>query len=201
MLMINCENHVMGAVMNKFALGQHFNACSDVALAHTKPTISLLLSGLTRMDNPSFQPSITLVDPIRDVIAPLLVLHREKLNEREQACEIQMSRPGILVWADRDLLYEIVNNMLVHAMTQGNAKGKIMLKIVERGTEDEMALWYNGPTVNPDDLETMLEQPVGANDNLYLTRKMIRAHGGRLWVDTRPGMWVCFTFTLPRRTR
>jgi signal transduction histidine kinase len=110
----------------------------------------------------------------------------------------------MLVWADRGLLNAIIDNLITYAVKQGDSRGKILIKMAERGTEDEITFWYNGQTSNSEDLETLFECPSNTNDtrfSLYVARKMVSAHGGRMWADSRPGTWVCFTFTLPKRIR
>ena len=43
----------------------------------------------------------------------------------------------------------------------------------------------------------MARQTKGAGLGLYLTRAIIEAHGGRIWVDTVPGTGVRMCFSLP----
>ena len=38
----------------------------------------------------------------------------------------------------------------------------------------------------------------GTGLGLFITRQIIRAHGGDITVTSRPGEWVEFQFTLPR---
>ena len=33
---------------------------------------------------------------------------------------------------------------------------------------------------------------------LFVSRKIIEAHGGRIWAESEPGHWARFTFALPK---
>ncbi len=40
----------------------------------------------------------------------------------------------------------------------------------------------------------------GAGLGLFLARSIIEAHGGRIWVESKPGRGTSFCFSLPRST-
>jgi signal transduction histidine kinase len=44
---------------------------------------------------------------------------------------------------------------------------------------------------------SLTRQTPGAGLGLFLVKSVIEAHGGRVWVDSRPGQGSTFNFTLP----
>jgi len=45
--------------------------------------------------------------------------------------------------------------------------------------------------------DTLTDKPQGSGLGLYISRHIVEYHGGRLWVQSRPGEGACFSFTLP----
>jgi signal transduction histidine kinase len=66
----------------------------------------------------------------------------------------------------------------------------------------------HGPGIAPEALPNLFERFFRAADarasgaeglglGLYISRTLVEAHGGRIWVDSTPGQGSIFTFTLP----
>jgi signal transduction histidine kinase len=162
---------------------------------------------LARLEAQTYTIQPALIDPIRDVINPVKNRYADQLGANGQYCEIRVSKPGLLIRADRALLTTVYDNLISNAIKFGQPGGSIILSINERGTEDELSVWNNGDGIDLDRAERMLElftynqdasPKVGIGVGLYLARRIIEAHGGRLWANSQPGAWACFTFTLPK---
>ena len=163
---------------------------------------------LARLGNRRLVIRPTLIDPIRDVLEPLLADYADLLMDHEQTCQIKNSRPGILIWADRMLLTNVYDNLIHNALELGTRGGTIIFTIMERGRVDEFSVWYSGQGLDSRYLEFLGERlTYGVGDvvrrdaeiGVYLAGKIIEAHGGRLWAETQPNAWANFIFTLPKR--
>jgi signal transduction histidine kinase len=62
-----------------------------------------------------------------------------------------------------------------------------------------------GPGVDADSVERIFDKFVRGNDNavtgtglgLYIVRRIVEAHHGRIWCESVPGNRTAFTFELP----
>jgi signal transduction histidine kinase len=163
---------------------------------------------IAHIEDTKFQPSPKFIDPFKEIIEPLLLLYEDDLAETGQRYQIDIVPSGILCWADLEFLYSIMENLLENAIKFGNPDGLIRIEVAERGREHEFSVWNSGSGIQINDLDIIFERfaqgtdtktTYGSGIGLYLAKKMIEAHTGRVWADTRPGEWACITFTLPRR--
>ena len=109
-----------------------------------------------------------------------------------------------LVLADKVQVQQVLLNLIrnaVDAMEGGSRKE--LTVAVQRGPEDlaEVVVADTGPGVS-DEVATQLFQPfvttkaAGMGVGLSISRTIIEAHGGRIWVERAPGGGAEFHFTL-----
>jgi signal transduction histidine kinase len=112
------------------------------------------------------------------------------------------------VLADADRITQVLRNLLGNAGKHTPAGVPITLRAEHRGdrVRIEVADW--GPGINPSDRERIFEKfgrgehttggrVPGVGLGLYLSRRIVRAHGGELGVEETPGGGATFWFTLP----
>jgi signal transduction histidine kinase len=163
---------------------------------------------LAQIENGSFRPRYTLVNPVREVIEPVLSSYADLLAGSRQTWYINISRPDLAVWADRDALITVYDNLISNAIKYGEPGGGIIFGVLERGRVDELSVWNSGPGIAAEHLESigkLFAQPPEANIadgtgvGLYLIRRIVEAHQGCLRVESGPGAGMSVVFTLPRR--
>ncbi len=109
--------------------------------------------------------------------------------------------------ADPVQLLQVFQNLLSNALKfRTNRRPEIHVSAVQKDKEWLFAVSDNGPGLNPQDgdrifrifqrLHTWDEYP-GSGIGLALCKKIVERHGGRIWVESRPGEGSTFYFTVP----
>jgi PAS domain S-box-containing protein len=109
---------------------------------------------------------------------------------------------------DGDRLAQVMQNLLSNAIKYSPDGGAIVLRVEDRGYEARVSVSDQGIGIIPEALprlfgpfyraEGALTLGVqGLGLGLYITKALIEAHGGEIWVDSEAGKGSTFIFTLP----
>lgn len=110
------------------------------------------------------------------------------------------------VLADPDRLERIVVNLLTNALKFSPADTEVVVRARRSGNEAVTSVTDKGVGIAPEDLPRIFERyyragrgrrPEGLGLGLYITRGLVQAHGGRIWVESEVGKGSTFYFTLP----
>ncbi|HLT30262.1 MAG TPA: ATP-binding protein [Myxococcaceae bacterium] len=109
------------------------------------------------------------------------------------------------VLADSDRLFQVLSNLVGNAIKFTPEQGRIQLRVVRRGDWMEFAVSDTGPGIAAEDQTHLFERywqsrqhrHQGTGLGLYISRGIVEAHGGRIWVESEPGAGTTFRFTLP----
>jgi len=110
------------------------------------------------------------------------------------------------VSADPDRLERIFLNLLTNALKYSPSKREVLVRA--RKTDDEVTISVadQGIGITPEDFPHIFErfyEPKGGRRagglglGLYITKMLVEAHGGRIWVESELGKGSTFYFTLP----
>jgi signal transduction histidine kinase len=114
---------------------------------------------------------------------------------------IPVSVPRVL--ADPDRLERILVNLVGNALKY--SQDRVVVTAGGDGDVVRISVEDRGPGIAPEDLPRIFEryyrgqrhEGEGLGLGLFIVRKLVEAHGGRIWADSRPGQGSTFTFTLP----
>ena len=109
---------------------------------------------------------------------------------------------------DHDRVVQVLSNLVANALKFTSAGGKVVLELTEGDDEIQFTVRDTGCGIPPDRVEEMFERFAqaatgdrrGLGLGLYIARSIVRAHGGRVWAESEPGVGSAFHVTLPRRS-
>jgi len=137
----------------------------------------------------------------------ILELYQAKFREKQLTLEYDLPQDLPAVFADEELIRQVIVNLLDNAIKYTPAQGKITVSALHRTTQKvQVSITDNGPGIPDSKQETIFEghfrlkrdeQTDGYGLGLSLCRKIIQAHYGQIWVDSRPKQGSSFHFTLP----
>lgn len=148
---------------------------------------------------------------INEAVLEIIVLARGEIEQSGISLKPQLSDDVPPVWADRVQLQQVILNLIINAiealgeLTDGprnlsvgteRARGSGVLLTVRdsgKGLDAEQAKKIFDPFYTT--------KPEGMGMGLAVSRGIIEAHGGRLWVTSNEPAGTVFRFTLPTEAR
>lgn len=113
------------------------------------------------------------------------------------------------VWADLIRVQEAALNFLSNAVKYSPAESTVHVNVEASDGEVRVTVTDEGPGINPSDRPKLFrkfsrlqpEETSGHGLGLYLTKAIVEAHGGRVWVEGETGEGSTFGFALPATGR
>jgi signal transduction histidine kinase len=119
--------------------------------------------------------------------------------------EVELSRNLPEVWADRDRLLQVFENLIGNAVKFTPPGGRI--KVGAKPREQEVLFWVGdtGSGIAAADVPHVFDRfwqarrldHRGAGLGLQIVKGIVEAHGGRVWVDSTPSIGSTFFLTIP----
>ncbi|MBI2953868.1 MAG: PAS domain S-box protein [Chloroflexi bacterium] len=137
-------------------------------------------------------------------VADLLDRARGVLDVGRVKVEIPQDLPQIA--ADPDRLERILMNLLSNALKYSAPETQVLIRATRIDTEVTISISDRGVGIAPEDLPHIFERfyrvkgarkAEGLGLGLYITKILVEAHGGRVWVESDVGKGSNFYFTLP----
>ncbi len=141
----------------------------------------------------------------------ILISFEQKIEEKRLDVEFLPFAENLTVVADKDSIYQVFYNLCDNAIKFSDEGGTLRVKIEERGSQRIAVSVYNsGVGIPTEDIPFVFDRfyksdksrgadKTGYGIGLFIAHSIITGHGEKITVDSKPGEYCSFTFTLKRK--
>jgi PAS domain S-box-containing protein len=140
------------------------------------------------------------------LIAEAVDMQRPLASSSSLELRVEVDPDVAEVWGDRNRLLQVFENLIGNAIKFTQAGGRITAGATSR--DDEVVFWVadTGSGIASENLPHVFDRfwqatrtgRQGAGLGLPITKGIVEAHGGRIWVESTAGSGSTFFFTIPR---
>jgi signal transduction histidine kinase len=144
------------------------------------------------------QSAATLLKDVIDAMAPLAAAKAQVLSLSDGE--------DLRLLCDRDRVIQVLTNLVANAIKFSPEHASIQLRVcrAKKGFA-QLSVADNGPGIDPGLLRHLFErhwhtgaaEGGGSGLGLFVSKAIVDAHGGRIWVESSVGAGSTFLFTLP----
>jgi len=155
-------------------------------------------------NTPSHTDWLNINDTIRDVLA----LARSEVHRHRVMLKTHLAEPVPLVLADRIQLQQVLLNLIINAIEAMSGVDDGPRELAVQSDPDaapgvRVTVRDSGPGLDPRRLDHLFDafyttKPQGLGLGLAISRRIVEAHGGRLWASANMPHGAVFQFTVPR---
>ena len=142
-----------------------------------------------------------------DAVCKTVFTFEQPINEKR--IDIRgLDNPKVVVECDADLMRQVIYNLIENAVKFVNEDGRIDFSFTVGGGQTTVSIRNTGPGLSREELPLVFERfyktdksrgldQNGAGLGLHIVRTILELHGGDIHVDSVPGDYTSFTFTIP----
>lgn len=131
---------------------------------------------------------------------------RTAFQNRCQKITFENAVGEMKIRADREKLRQILNNLIGNAVKYTLTEGVVKVSVVVQAEDVVLSVSDQGVGISHDDQAKLFEEfervgdrsvAPGTGLGLWLTAALVKAHGGRIWVESEKGIGSTFFVSLP----
>ncbi|MBN8856771.1 MAG: HAMP domain-containing histidine kinase, partial [Sphingobacteriales bacterium] len=143
---------------------------------------------------------------LRDLVREVAQTLEGSIQMKALQLELQLTNAMMLLSCDRDLIKQVLVNLMGNALKYAKTK----ITVHTHFTEDEWQVWVSddGKGIDAGEKELIfdkffqaqnqsLRKPEGSGLGLAISKKIIDLHNGRIWADTSYAVGAHIAFSLP----
>jgi signal transduction histidine kinase len=145
---------------------------------------------------------------LREVINTAVEFVVVEAAKKEIRIETELEDPGPVLSIDPPKVEQVLINLLTNALEHSPPDSRVVLSATREGGKVVVSVKDEGSGIAPAEASRLFDSPqpgpgrksngrMGTGLGLIIARKIVEAHGGRIWVESEPGSGSNFRFSLP----
>lgn len=142
------------------------------------------------------------------VIINVLAGFEQKISDKNLEIRGLEAFDKLKVEADPDLMHQVIYNLIENAVKFTNENGYISFAVIKTKYDLSVSIENSGPGIPPEDIRYVFDRfyktdksrsvdKKGMGLGLFITKSIMRLHGGYIFVESEPDKYCRFTFKLP----
>lgn len=165
---------------------------------------------LSRIDNGELKIHPTNFDLFSTLVTILAGFEQTIRDRRYEITGLGDFR-SINVYADPDLMYQVIYNLIENAVKFTDEGGTINFGVEETRYDTSVMITNTGAGIPPEDIRFVFDRfyktdksrsmdKKGMGLGLFITKTIMRLHGGDIYVESQADVYTRFTIRLPKTT-
>ncbi len=145
---------------------------------------------------------------INEIIRLTVIKFEQKIKEKKLNVDVCFNLEHQYVYGDRDRLIQVMTNLVDNAIKYVSESGEIYICTKVKGDKVLTTVFNNGPSIPKEDIPKIWDRfyksdksrtsKISTGLGLPIVRNILTQHGEDIWVESKEGEGVNFTFTLKR---
>jgi PAS domain S-box-containing protein len=148
---------------------------------------------------------LSLVTLVKEAAESLRPVATEKLIN----LTVMSADPGVIAWADRDKVIQVLMNLIGNALKFTPTRGKVTIAVAKDSAAwMQISVTDTGPGIPAEEVNKVFgrfyqigqagtQKTQGTGLGLAISKALVEMHGGKIWVESEAGKGSTFFFTLP----
>jgi len=196
-------------LVKRFLSGKTRDLKDDLALINDNlETAEDLLTGFiefSRFETKGYLPARGDFDVRASVLKQVEGTRSEAAQKNIRVECLFSTEPLPVILADERMIQRVITNLLANAIKYTNHGGTVSVRVQDSDREILLEIQDTGIGIPDKHIPFIFDafyrvstDHKGSGLGLVIARTIIEAHGGKIWVESKPGTGSTFSFTLPR---
>jgi len=144
---------------------------------------------------------------LRELVEEVIKARAPSMKAKGISIKRSYKEGDVLANADRKAIYQVLDSLIGNAVAASPKDGHLMIELETIESSVQIAISDSGDGIPDDEIDHLFDRfyldpgtdGKGLSDglNMYLSKRIVQRHGGRIWCESFVGLGSTFFFTLP----